>query len=128
MTEKTYTETEMLHHAAKEVAKQQLIDLKSSMKEGELRTATSLSEVKAQLGSLMSLIEKQSASMEKTTDGLREEIKKDFATKAEVTSDFDKLNTKIDNQWGKLVLIFATISAIGTLISVIAPFIIKLGG
>ena len=122
MSEKLYTEAEMQHHAAKEVAKQQLIDLKSSMKEGELRTATSLSELKEQIGKLTALVKENSLSMEKSTDGLRDEIKKDFATKAEVSADFKELNTKIDNQWQKLVLIVSTITAVGVVLQFVLKF------
>jgi hypothetical protein len=135
--EKMMTESDAMHLVAREVAKQRMGDMERSIKEGELRTVASFSELKAQVGTLTTLVEKQSLHMEKATDNLREEIKKDFATKIEVAADFEKLNntitsnkdalnTKIDNQWQKLVLIFATITAIGTLISVFAPLLMKL--
>ena len=127
MSERMMSESEAMHLVAREVAKQRMGDMERSIKEGELRTVASFSELKAQVGTLTTLVEKQSLHMEKATDNLRDEIKKDFATKAEVTADFDKLNTKIDTQWGKLVLIFATITAIGTLVSVFAPLVIKMG-
>jgi hypothetical protein len=124
--EKLFTEDEMTHAVAREVAKQRMSDMERSLKEGELRTVSSFSELKSQISTLTNLVEKQSLHMEKATDNLREEIKKDFATKLEVSSDFEKLNTKIETQWSKLVLIFATITAISTTVSVFAPLLLKL--
>ena len=126
MTEKMMSESDAMHLVAREVAKQRMSDMERSIKEGELRTVASFSELNSKIGVLTALVEKQSLHMEKATDNLREEIKKDFATKIEVHSDFEKLNTKIDHQWSKLVLVVSTVTLVGTIISVAAPYVIKL--
>lgn len=121
MPEKTFTETEAMHLVAREVAKQRMSDIERTIKEGEHRSVIAFSKLEAQIQALFNLVEKQSIAMEKANDGLREEIKKDFATKIEVAADFEKLNTKIDTQWSKLMLIVSTVTAVG----VVANFLIK---
>jgi hypothetical protein len=124
--EKLFTQDELLHAVAREVAKQRMSDMERSIKEGELRTVSSFSELKSQITTLSNLVEKQSLHMETATNSLREEIKKDYATKKELSAEFDKLNIKVETQWSKLVLIIATITTVGTVISVFAPIVFKL--
>lgn len=119
----TMSVADAMHLVAREVAKQRMGDMERSIKEGELRTVASFSALREQVTALTYLIEKQSLHMEKATDNLREEIKKDFATKIEVSSDFEKLNTKIDTQWSKLVLIVTTVSIIGVALQFILKFV-----
>ena len=118
-----YTEDEALHLIAREVAKQRMSDMERNLKESDNRAIIAFSKLEGQINALFALVEKQSASMEKATNGLREEIKKDFATKAEVESDFEKLNTKIDTQWSKLMLIVSTITAAGVVLQYLAKYI-----
>jgi seryl-tRNA synthetase len=112
MSDKMYTETEAQHLVAREVAKQRMGDMERMINEGERRSVVAFAKLEAQINTLTNLVEKQSIAMEKDTNGLREEIKNDFATKAALEADFEKLNTKIDAQWAKLVTILATISAV----------------
>lgn len=123
--EKLYTESDLMHLAAREVAQQRMTDMERNIRQAEDRTLSAFSEIKTQIATLTNLVREQSAAMEKSQDNLREEIKKDFATKAELQSDFDTLNTKIDTQWSKLVLIVTTVTVIGTLFGVLAQFFLK---
>jgi hypothetical protein len=125
MDEKTYSEAQVLELVAREVMKQRMATLEQAIGEGERRSVSTLSEIKAQVQALFGLVERQSTTMKDAADGLREEIKKDFATKKEVSADFDKLNTKIDTQWSKLVLIVSTITAAITAVGVLAQFFIR---
>lgn len=112
MSDKMYTETEAQHLVAREVAKQRMGDMERMINEGEHRSVVSFAKLEAQINTLTNLVEKQSIAMEKDTNGLREEIKNDFATKVALKADFEKLNTKIDAQWAKLVTILRTISVV----------------
>lgn len=121
--EAKYTETEAQHLIAREVAKQRMADIERMINEGERRSVQSMAELKVQISNLALLIKEQSVAMEKNSDMLKKEIEKDFATKIEVNSlsnrvesDFNKLNTKIDSMWGKLTVIVSTISAVGLVI------------
>lgn len=127
--EAKYTETEAQHLIAREVAKQRMADIERMINEGERRSVQSMAELKVQISNLALLIKEQSIVMEKQNDTLKKEIEKDFATKIEVNSlsnrvesDFDKLNTKIDSMWGKLTLIVSTISAVGLVIQYFLGF------
>lgn len=127
--EAKYTETEAQHLIAREVAKQRMADIERMISEGERRSVQSMAELKVQISNLALLIKEQSVAMEKNSDMLKKEIEKDFATKIEVNSlsnrvesDFDKLNTKIDSMWGKLTLIVSTISAVGLVIQYFLGF------
>ena len=127
--EPKYTETEAQHLIAREVAKQRMADLERMITEGERRSVQSMAELKVQIANLALLIKEQSISMEKQTDTLKKEIEKDFATKLEVNSlsnrvesDFDKLNTKMDSMWTKLTIIVSTISAVGLVIQYFLGF------
>lgn len=127
--EAKYTETEAQHLIAREVAKQRMADIERMINEGERRSVQSMAELKIQISNLALLIKEQSVSMEKNSEMLKKEIEKDFATKIEVNSlsnrvesDFDKLNTKIDSMWGKLTLIVSTISAVGLVIQYFLGF------
>lgn len=127
--EPKYTETEAQHLIAREVAKQRMADMERMINEGERRSVTSMAELKVQIANLALLIKEQSVSMEKSSEMLKKEIEKDFATKLEVNdlsnrveSDFDKLNTKIDSLWGKLTLIVSTITAGGLVLQYFMGF------
>jgi superoxide dismutase len=123
--EKMYTESEMRHLAAREVAQQRMSDIERNINQSEDRTLNAIAEIKTQIATLTNLVREQSSNMEKSQDNLREEIKKDFATKAELQSDFETLNTKIDTQWSKLVLIVSTVTTIGALFGILAQFVLK---
>lgn len=118
MNDKLYSEADVQLLIEKEVTKQRLGDMERMITDGERRSSVAFAEIKMQIGSLTTLVEKQGATMETANDALREEIKKDYATKPEVAAYFDKLNTKIDTNWAKLVLIISTISFLVILVQV----------
>jgi len=118
-----YSETDAQHLIAREVAKQRMADMERMISEGERRSVTSMTELKVNIANLALLIKEQNVSMDKTSELLKKEIEKDFATKLEVNdlsnrveSDFEKLNTKIDSLWGKLTLIVTTVTAVGLVV------------
>lgn len=123
--DKMYTEEELQHRLAREVAKQRLGDMERKIEEGEGRVAMGFAELKTQIGGLSNQLTSQSLNMEKATDDLRKEIKNEFASKEELDYKFMTLNTKIDTQWSKLVLIVSVISFIGTAFSGIVLLFLK---
>lgn len=131
MPHKMLTEDEAMHLVAREVAKQRMGDIEKNVSEMERRFIALLSELKTQLANQTLLIKEQSADMKESSDLLKKEIEKDFASKIEVNdlsnkvdtdfeklntkvdTDFGKLNTKIDALWGRLTLIVTVVTATG---------------
>lgn len=126
--EKLYTAAEAKNLVAHEVASQRLAAMERLNEERERRTVDELSAIKLQLSALPNLITTQSHAMEKATDELRKDISRDFASKEELNAKFDKLNTKIETNWSKLVLIVSVVTFTGTVVSALASFLIKLMG
>lgn len=110
MTDKTYTEDEMQHLLAREVAKQRMGDMQRMIDENKKETQIGFSKLEVQISQVLSMIEKNNTSRTESFESLRREMKTDFATKADVDADFEKLNTKIDTQWQKITLIVSTVS------------------
>lgn len=129
MTEKMLTQDEANHLIAREVAKQRMGDIEKNVADMERRFIALFSELKTQLANQTLLIKEQSADMKQTSELLKKEIEKDFASKLEVNdlsnkvdTDFEKLNTKIDSLWGKLTLIVSTITAGGLVLQYLMGF------
>lgn len=125
MTDKTYTEDEMQHMLAREVAKQRMGDMQRMIDANKNETQIGFTKLEVQLQQVLSMIEKNNVARTESFESLRREMKTDFATKADVDADFEKLNTKIDTQWQKIALVVGTISVIG---GVIIQLVVKFWG
>ena len=123
--EKTYTETEMQHLIAREVAKQRMGDMERMIEANKKETQIGFTKVEAQLTQVLTMIEKNNVDRSASFDALRREMKTDFATKSEVENDFEKLNTKIDEQWKRISLVVGVISVVG---GIVIQLIVKFWG
>lgn len=108
------------HYIAREVIKQRMGDLERKISENNTHFLNSMAEFKVQISHQTDLLERQSESFRKSSESLRSEIEKDFASKNELAlmaAKFDashsSLNQKIDSQWSKLTIIVGTITAAG---------------
>lgn len=107
--EKTYTEDEAMHLVAREVAKQRMGDMEKKISDNDTKTSIALAEIKTQIKHVINMIEKQSLEEDRTRKELKEEIEKDFATKA----DLKAVETKLDGLIVKITMIVGTLTAIG---------------
>ena len=112
MTEKMFTEDEAMHLVAREVAKQRMGDMEKKISDNDTKTSIALAEIKTQIKQVINMIEKQSIAEDRTLKELKEEIERDFATKA----DLKAVETKLDGLVGKIAMVVGTLTAIGLVI------------
>lgn len=126
--DKVYTETELQQRIAQELAAQRMEDMQRMIDDNKKDVINGFAELRTQITGLTTMIEKKDKERDETMEKFRLEIRGDFATKTDVTSDFEKLNTKIDTQWSKLVLIVSVVSFIGTIFGTLLPMLFSLAG
>lgn len=143
--DKKYTEEEAMHLVAREVAKQRMADLERKMNEGESRFMSMMSEIKVQIQNQTVLIEKQTSSFDKSIkdfreeidgeftrqqeafakaiDSIKQEIRKDFASKtelhdlkAETDAKTTAIDTKVEKQWLSITVTASTIVAVALVV------------
>lgn len=126
--DKAYTESELQNIVAQKLASQRMEDMQRMIDDNKKDVINGFAEIRTQLTGLTSMIEKNNKERDQAMTEFRRDVHNDFATKAEVSSDFEKLNTKIDTQWSKLVLIVSVASFIGTIIGGLISIMFKLHG
>lgn len=129
MTEQTYTKEE-LDAAVRAQAFEQMIlskfhEMGMLISAAETSHAQAIVHVTDRLDAMTVMIEGNAVERKKEHDKLRNEMKEDFATRLELDAAFDKLNTKIDTNWSKLVLIVGVVSTVVGVIGVVAQILIK---
>jgi len=112
MAEKMFTEDEAMHMVAREVAKQRMSDMEKKISDNDTRTSIALAEIKTQIKHVINMIEKQTLEEDRTRKELKEEIEREFATKA----DLKIVETKLDGLVTKIAMVVGTLTAIGLVI------------
>lgn len=127
----SYSQDEVRHIVAREVAKQQLQQLQSGQIELNKKMVEMVADFTAKLDGLTILISKQPEKMEKCRTELRREIEKDFPSKLEFNTMENHLKTqiglldkKVDMQWLKVTIPLAVLSALITGIGVVLNYFI----
>jgi hypothetical protein len=106
---KTYTEDDLNHMVAREVAKQRMDDMQRLLKEQEHATKNGFHDLKLQIQALSTQLGKASADMRIE---LRAEMERDFATKLVVAD----LKASIASMWTKISYAFVGVTAAGAVV------------
>lgn len=107
-----FTEDEAMHLVAREVAKQRMGDMEKKISENDTKTSIALAEIKTQINQVILMFEKMTIDQSKERKELKEEIERDFATKA----DLKAVETKLDGLVIKITMIVGTLTAVGLVI------------
>lgn len=108
-----YTESEAMHIAAKEVAKQRMGDIERRITENDTKSSVALVEIKSQITQVIYMIEKQNVEQEKSQKEFKAEIEKEFASKI----DMQRLESKLDQLWMKITFTIAGVTAVGVFVA-----------
>lgn len=113
MSEKMITETEAMHIAAREVAKQRMSDMERKIADNDHKTTVALTEIKQQISQVINMIDKQSAEQDKNDKELRSDIEKEFASKL----DLQRIESKLDSLNKSIYIAIAVVIAVGAAIT-----------
>lgn len=118
MNPKTYTEAEL-----NEMLQDQMLQQTASRNFRDI--FDSLDVIKEQIVALSNQVHENAEMRKKESEELRHEIKDDFVTREQFDARFKELDTKIDTNWNKLVLIVSVVSTMTAAFGVAAQFLIK---
>lgn len=119
--EKLYTEEELQHRLAREVANQRMGDMRRMIDDNKKDVITGMAKLETQIDSVKNMIEKSNNERIEADNKLRADLKTDFASQA----DLKLLNEKVNGQWGKLAAIAITASAVGTFFGTLIKMFFK---
>ena len=112
MSDKTFTEDEMLHQTAREVMKYRMGDLEKRLASGDTYTAAGLAELKTRISQVITMIERQGTQEKESRRELKKEIESEFASKI----DLERLENKLDKMWLKITISTSAIVGMGVFI------------
>ena len=107
----TYTQTEVQHIVAREMAKQQIKQLEQGQIELNKKMLELKSELLTELHTLRVTLEKQPETLEKDFVSRMEALK----MKSEVEKQVSDLENKVDSQWLKITIPIGVITALGAI-------------
>jgi hypothetical protein len=107
MDQKSYSQEEVDHMVAREVAKQRMSDLERNLENTNSQVVKMFAKFDVAFENLQRSIDSQDTK-------IRAEMERDFATKIEMTTAHNTLDKKIDSVWYKVSI------PVGTLLVVIS--------
>lgn len=112
MTEKLYTEAEAMLLADRATMNQKMNEMAHRIESTERATKEGFSDVKLQISSLASTVEKQLSAEEARREKHKNELSQEFATKIEI----ERLSHKMDSMWIKITSIVVGVVAVGGIV------------
>jgi len=112
MTEKLYTEAEAMLMADRATMNQKIDAMANRIESTERATKEGFSDIKLQINSLASAVEKQLSAEEARREAHKAELSKEFATKIEI----ERLSHKVDTMWVRITTIVVAVVAMGGII------------
>lgn len=106
---KEYTETDLQHALAKEMAKFQVAVLTRDVDVLKQANAKDLTEIKIQIAQVITMIKDQNLENAKDRKEFKAEIERDFASKI----DFINLRNELKSLWLRITVTVATLIAMG---------------
>ena len=122
-----YSEDDVQHIVAREMAKQQLVQLQNGQLETNKRLVEIVSEFRAELKGIKAMLDKTPESVDSCKADLKKEIREDHPDRIEmlrlerdILARIDALNNKVEKQWLKITV---TLTVLTTVITIIGSFL-----
>ena len=122
-----YSEDDVQHIVAREMAKQQLVQLQNGQLEINKRLVEIVSEFRAELKGIKAMLDKTPESVDSCKADLKKEIREDHPDRIEmlrlerdILARIDALNNKVEKQWLKITV---TLTVLTTVITIIGSFL-----
>lgn len=120
--EKRYTEEQMMGLVQREVQKQRMVDLETHVKNVEVATNKSYSNLTASVDALKDMITEYSRHVDACKNEIRKEIEEDYVSHVIFDMKIQQLETKITELWIRITV--AVVAGV-SILEIVMRFLIK---